>query len=130
MWTDVASHNTRDDCWMVIEGKVYDITRFLDEHPGGEEVLLEQAGTDATEAFEEIGHSDDARDLLKTFFVADLSDKSKPPPKAANKVAPATSTSSEGRKASQTNVTSILFGLIPVVGAIAFIAYKVLEQKA
>uniref|UniRef100_A0A8C4SZN8 Cytochrome b5 type B n=1 Tax=Erpetoichthys calabaricus TaxID=27687 RepID=A0A8C4SZN8_ERPCA len=35
--------------WVIIHDKVYDVTHFLDEHPGGEEVLLEQAGGDATE---------------------------------------------------------------------------------
>ena len=35
--------------------KVYDVTEFLAEHPGGEEILLETAGTDSTEAFEDVG---------------------------------------------------------------------------
>ena len=34
---------------MVIKGKAYDVTKFLDEHPGGEEVLLDMAGKDATQ---------------------------------------------------------------------------------
>lgn len=41
---DVAKHNTKDDCWMIIHGKVYDVTSFLPEHPGGEEVMLESQG--------------------------------------------------------------------------------------
>lgn len=68
----VSSHKSAKDCWMVIDGKVYDITKFIEEHPGGEEVLIEQAGLDATESFEEIGHSDDARELLKKFYIGDL----------------------------------------------------------
>jgi cytochrome b5 len=56
---------------------VYDATKFLDEHPGGEEVLLDMAGTsriqncikmigkDATDAFEDVGHSDEAREILE-----------------------------------------------------------------
>lgn len=43
----------------------YDITEFLDQHPGGEEVVLETAGTDASGAFDDVGHSSDARDMLK-----------------------------------------------------------------
>ena len=43
----------------------YDISEFLDQHPGGEEVVLETAGTDATGAFEDVGHSSDAREMLK-----------------------------------------------------------------
>ncbi len=41
---DVSKHNKRDDCWMIIHGKVYDVTKFLPEHPGGEEVMLESQG--------------------------------------------------------------------------------------
>lgn len=48
------------------------MTKYLDDHPGGSAVLLEVAGTDATEAFEEIGHSDEAREQLEPFYVGDL----------------------------------------------------------
>ncbi|EDS43370.1 cytochrome b5 [Culex quinquefasciatus] len=41
-------------------------------HPGGEEVLLEQAGKEATEAFEDVGHSTDAREMMKKFKVGEL----------------------------------------------------------
>jgi Cytochrome b5-like Heme/Steroid binding domain len=49
--------------------KVYDVTKYLDDHPGGAEVLLEQAGQDATDMFEDIGHSQDARLVLLSFIV-------------------------------------------------------------
>jgi cytochrome b involved in lipid metabolism len=42
---EVEKHNKKDDCWMIIHGKVYDVTNFLVEHPGGEEVMLESKGT-------------------------------------------------------------------------------------
>lgn len=51
---------------------VYNITKYLEDHPGGKEILIEVAGTDATEAFEEIGHSDEAREQLEPYFVGDL----------------------------------------------------------
>ncbi|KAJ0056261.1 hypothetical protein NL108_004552, partial [Boleophthalmus pectinirostris] len=41
-------------------------------HPGGEEVLLEQAGADATESFEDVGHSTDAREMLEQYYVGEL----------------------------------------------------------
>jgi cytochrome b involved in lipid metabolism len=47
---EVARHNTEGDCWIVLGSavtggaKVYDVTRYLDEHPGGAEVILEYAG--------------------------------------------------------------------------------------
>lgn len=42
------------------------------KHPGGEEVLMEQAGKDATEPFEDVGHSTDARELLKEYLIGTL----------------------------------------------------------
>lgn len=45
------------------------------QHPGGEEVLLDEGAKDATEAFEDVGHSDEARELLEKYYVGDL-DKS------------------------------------------------------
>ena len=42
------------------------------QHPGGEEVLLEQAGADATESFEDVGHSMDAREILLQYFIGEL----------------------------------------------------------
>jgi len=48
---DVKSHNTRDDCWVVIYGLVIDLTGFIDTHPGGDQVILRVAGTNATHEF-------------------------------------------------------------------------------
>lgn len=69
---DVRKKNSAKELWLVIHGRVYDITRFVEEHPGGEEVLFEQAGADATESFEDVGHSVDAREMLKQYYVGDL----------------------------------------------------------
>lgn len=41
---DVAKHASSGDAWLVIRGKVLDVTPWLEEHPGGEDVLLELAG--------------------------------------------------------------------------------------
>ncbi|XP_054725028.1 cytochrome b5-like [Uloborus diversus] len=72
---DIASHNNKKSVWILIHGNVYDVTKFLEEHPGGEEVLLEQAGKHATEAFEDIGHSTDARELMKQYKIGELCDE-------------------------------------------------------
>merc|ERR1712070_1284755 len=48
---EVAKHNTKADCWVVLDGKVLDVTNFLSEHPGGELAILTFAGKDATEEF-------------------------------------------------------------------------------
>ncbi|XP_012661570.1 cytochrome b5 type B [Otolemur garnettii] len=69
---EVAKRNSLEELWLVIHGRVYDVTRFLNEHPGGEEVLLEQAGVDASESFEDVGHSTDAREMLKQYYIGDV----------------------------------------------------------
>jgi hypothetical protein len=48
---EVKQNNTEDSLWFIIDSKVYDVTDFVDAHPGGEYVLKQVAGTDATEAF-------------------------------------------------------------------------------
>ena len=51
---EISSHNKEDSCWIIIKGKVYDITEYLLDHPGGSEIILSYAGKDATEFFNEI----------------------------------------------------------------------------
>ncbi|CAD7679218.1 unnamed protein product [Nyctereutes procyonoides] len=69
---EIQKHNHSRSTWLILHHKVYDLTKFLEEHPGGEEVLREQAGGDATENFEDVGHSTDARELSKTFIIGEL----------------------------------------------------------
>ncbi|KAI0702513.1 FMN-dependent dehydrogenase-domain-containing protein [Cytidiella melzeri] len=58
---EVAKHNNATSCWVIIKDKVYDVTEFLPEHPGGTKVILKYAGKDATAAYEPI-HPPDALD--------------------------------------------------------------------
>jgi fatty acid desaturase len=51
---EVGSHATRNDCWVVVDGKVLNITSFLAEHPGGEQVILNKAGKDVSKIFKMI----------------------------------------------------------------------------
>ncbi|XP_021968211.1 cytochrome b5 [Folsomia candida] len=74
---EVEAHKDKKSCWIVIADNVYDVTKFLEEHPGGEEVLLEQAGKDATENFEDVGHSTDARTMMKDYLVGEIIDEEK-----------------------------------------------------
>jgi len=74
---EIEKHNTKESCWIVIHDNVFDVTKFLEEHPGGEEVLLEQGGKDATENFEDVGHSTDARTMMKDYCVGELTEEDK-----------------------------------------------------
>jgi cytochrome b involved in lipid metabolism len=49
---EVAKHNTDADCWVIVGGMVFDVTNFLDDHPGGKASIIPFAGKDATEAFD------------------------------------------------------------------------------
>jgi hypothetical protein len=41
---EVETHGDPKDCWLIIHGKVYDVTKFLEHHPGGDDVLLSATG--------------------------------------------------------------------------------------
>ena len=77
-WTEVAKHSKANDCWIVINGKAYDVTTYLDLHPGGADLILTQCGKDATNAFNTQGgrgrgHSSKADKQLETFLLGTIS---------------------------------------------------------
>lgn len=57
---------------MVIEGKVYALTEYLNDHPGGVEIMMQHAGKESTEAYNDIGHSKGARRILEKYQVGVL----------------------------------------------------------
>lgn len=71
---EVAKHNTQESCWMVIHGLVYDVTKFLTPggHPGGPEILMQSGGKNATNEFEEIFHSLEARVQSAEYIIGRL----------------------------------------------------------
>ncbi|XP_077234317.1 cytochrome b5-like [Tasmannia lanceolata] len=72
LFEEVSKHNQTKDCWLIISGKVYDVTPFMDEHPGGDEVLLAATGKDATNDFEDIGHSTSAREMMTNYYIGEI----------------------------------------------------------
>jgi len=121
-FAEVKEHNTKNDLHLLIHGKVYDIHKFLDEHPGGDEVLLGEAGRDATEAFEDVGHSDEARDIMKEYLVGRCDEA---PSKFDEKTGSAKATiaqnvPSEGR--------SYTF-LFPLAGLVAYLAWHFYSES-
>ncbi|GIX65112.1 cytochrome b5-like heme/steroid binding domain-containing protein, putative [Babesia caballi] len=69
---EVAKHTSANDCWVIYKGNVYDVTRYLDVHPGGRQHLLDHAGTDLTEQFLEVHPWVNAEFLLKSLYVGKL----------------------------------------------------------
>ena len=68
---EVAKHTTPDDCWLILDDKVYDVSGYGDSHPGGE-VVYDGCGIDATEMFNEVPHSQGARTFAINFYIGDL----------------------------------------------------------
>lgn len=69
---ELSSHNTKTSLWIAIDGMVYDLTKWQSEHPGGDSLLLEKGGDDASESFDDVGHSKDAKKQLTKLLVGKL----------------------------------------------------------
>ena len=124
-YQDVAEHNHKKDLFLVIHDKVYDGTKFVDEHPGGEEVMLDVGGQDSTEAFEDVGHSDEAREILDGLLVGTLKRQEGDPKPKSYAQPGATASTTDG---ASTGVG--LYAIILIGGALAFGAYKYLQAQS
>lgn len=69
--SEVEKHNSPQSAWIIIQGHIYDCTRFLNDHPGGADSILINAGTDCTEEFDAI-HSDKAKKMLEDYRIGEL----------------------------------------------------------
>ncbi|KAM0900240.1 hypothetical protein ACQ4PT_020755 [Festuca glaucescens] len=70
---DVSTHSTRMDCWIIIKDKVYDVTPYVEEHPGGD-AILNNAGADSTEGFFGPQHGTRVFDIIDDFCIGELKD--------------------------------------------------------
>ncbi|XAR53387.1 hypothetical protein NMG60_11021925 [Bertholletia excelsa] len=68
---EVSLHNKRTDCWIIIKDKVYDVTSYVEEHPGGDAILA-HAGDDSTEGFYGPQHATRVFDMIDDFYIGDL----------------------------------------------------------
>lgn len=69
---EIKKHDQPTDLWMVLYNKVYDVTDFCKYHLGGIEVLYDCGGSDATQAFEDVGHSDFAVEMLQPYLIGQV----------------------------------------------------------
>mmetsp|Transcript_26118 Transcript_26118/g.24951 ORF Transcript_26118/g.24951 Transcript_26118/m.24951 type:complete len:127 (+) Transcript_26118:244-624(+) len=68
--SEVAEHCTEKDGWIIVDGKVYDITDY-DMHPGGD-AILRNIGGDSSIGFRGNQHPPSVWDVLKTFYIGDV----------------------------------------------------------
>ena len=74
---EISKHNQKNDCWLLIEGQVYDVTNFIKMHPGGE-AILQGCGIDATNLYKTrpmgsgTPHSQNANNRLQQYLIGKL----------------------------------------------------------
>jgi 4-hydroxysphinganine ceramide fatty acyl 2-hydroxylase len=72
---DVESHKSSSNCWVTRRGKVYDVSAFLPDHPGGDDFILKFAGQDIEKVMkspEEHDHSDSAYEMMEEYIIGRL----------------------------------------------------------
>ncbi|KAE8710501.1 Cytochrome B5-like protein [Hibiscus syriacus] len=69
--SEVMLHNKRTDCWVILKDKVYDVTSYVEEHPGGDAILA-HAGDDSTEGFFGPQHATRVFGMIDDFYIGDL----------------------------------------------------------
>ncbi|KAG0206300.1 sphingolipid delta-4 desaturase [Mortierella sp. GBA30] len=71
-WEELATHNTKDSLLVAIRGNVYDVTKFLNRHPGGVDTLLLGAGRDVTPVFDMYHEFGTGDSIMKKYYVGTL----------------------------------------------------------
>ncbi|NXH21687.1 NB5R4 reductase, partial [Bucco capensis] len=80
---ELAKHNKKEDCWICIRGFVYNVTPYMEYHPGGEDELMKAAGTDGTDLFDQVHRWVNYESMLKECLVGRMAVKPLAAPKAA-----------------------------------------------
>lgn len=75
--SQIATHNSLSNCWMIVSGKVYDVTRYITQHPGGASAITNLCGQDGTSGFQTKGgrgsnHSNNAYNLLNNYLIGSV----------------------------------------------------------
>ncbi|XP_057268424.1 cytochrome b5 reductase 4 [Pezoporus wallicus] len=83
---ELAKHNKKEDCWICIRGFVYNVTPYMEYHPGGEDELMKAAGTDGTDLFDQVHRWVNYESMLKECLVGRMAVKPITAPKEITSV--------------------------------------------
>jgi len=115
----LKAHKSEDSCWIALSGNVYDVTKFLHDHPGGMDTIIDSSGQDATDSFEAVGHSKQARDMLPKYLMGTIKeDPNAPKGKASKSSSPAA-----GGKASDSGSSGFMMAVVIALSAIGLGLY-------
>ncbi|CAI0543566.1 unnamed protein product [Linum tenue] len=68
---EIALHDKRTDCWIIVKNRIFDVTSYVEEHPGGDAILT-NAGSDSTEGFYGPQHPGGAFQLIEDYCIGEL----------------------------------------------------------
>lgn len=106
---------------IIIHDKVYDVSKFLNEHPGGEEVLLEQAGKDASDNWDDVGHSNDAIELMKSYLIGEIVKGERKNSKPKEAWSTRNTKKQDNNDTSSSNINYIVVGIFAILIAIVYL---------
>lgn len=69
---EISKHQSSDSCWVIYKDKVYNVTEFILDHPGGDDLILDYAGKDVTIVMKDVlehDHSDAAYEILEEYLI-------------------------------------------------------------
>ncbi|XP_023602665.1 cytochrome b5 reductase 4 isoform X3 [Myotis lucifugus] len=72
---ELKKHNKKDDCWICIRGFVYNVSPYMEYHPGGEDELMKAAGSDGTDLFDQVHRWVNYESMLKECLVGRMAVK-------------------------------------------------------
>lgn len=72
---ELKKHNKKEDCWICIRGFVYNVSSYMEFHPGGEDELMRAAGSDGTDLFDQVHRWVNYESMLKECLVGRMAVK-------------------------------------------------------
>lgn len=114
--TDLPTHNNKADCWIAIDNKIYNVTDYLYQHPGGAEIMVKYCGQDASQAFASKDkfipqdHSSTAYAMLASYYIGDLNN-----PPTINPGAPNNTNSAKIDKTTTNNTPLVTYTLTTAI---------------
>lgn len=111
--------------YRLLTALVYDITDYVRDHPGGADVLVEVAGGDATAAYEEVGHSEDANEILETYLVGAVKDAQQfVQPKAVRVIQQSSPSADSPKRASSAAKAATAIAATLSTTAVIYVSFK------
>ncbi|KAF9411912.1 fatty acid alpha-hydroxylase [Podila epigama] len=114
--TQVQAHNTEASCWVIHDNKVFDMTSFVQDHPGGEDYILDHAGQDITNLMKDEllhTHSEGAYDMMQEFCIGTVNNNTSVTHQPSSTLHKRATTSASSSSSSATQSTPVPIQPLP-----------------